>query len=220
MAYLNPIAQLMHLNIAYYGPALAGKTTNLRYLFRHGHGLAQSPWMELAEPFPLVGFYYTLAILTIDGAKLCLHLSAVPGQVFQDLGRRQLLRNVDGIVFVADSDPRRDDANRESAENLFALLAEQRRAPGANVPIVVQFNKYDLPDAQVGDLHPGLDRAPRIRTAATQGHGVLETLKELVKRLMSDFRTGRAQPMPLRLLKTPDDPLQLWKLFRTNLGRG
>ena len=219
MPVLNAATRELHCNIAYYGPALSGKLTNLRYIYERTTRDASS-WGATLEPFPLVAFYFSpVGLSALDGNQLCLHLSAIPGQVFSDEGRKRLLRNIDAIVFVADSQLSRMEANVEHAENLWAHLAEHGRAPGS-VPMVFQHNKCDLPDAVHPDeldslVNPG--GLPTVRAVAATGAGVFDTLKAITKLVLLELRAGRLQPKPLVLLKAPDDPLRLWHLFRSDV---
>ena len=223
MSVLNAATRELHCNIAYYGPALSGKLTNLRYIYDRTNPEARSRWASTLEPFPLVAFYFSLLSLPpIDGNKLCFHLSAIPGHVFYDGGRKELLRNIDGLVFVADAQMARLEANLESMENLRAHLAEQGRAP-ASLPTVLQYNKVDLPDVVAPEeldqlLNPtGLQT---VRAVAASGAGVFDTLKAISKLLLVELRTGGLPPKPLVLLKAPDDPLRLWALFRSEVVGG
>jgi hypothetical protein len=220
MPVLNATTRELHCNIAYYGPALSGKLTNLRYIYDKASPAEKSRWATIVEPFPLVAFYFSPAGLpAIDGNRLCIHLSAIHGQVFYDEGRKKILRNIDGLVFVADAEVARLEATREHLENLHRHLAEQGRDP-SSLPMVFQYNKCDLPDI-VGPeeldelLNPrGL---PTVRAVAATGAGVFDTLKTITKLLLLELRTGRLPQKPLVLLKAPDDPLRLWELFRSDV---
>ncbi len=218
MAFLNAATRELHVNLAYFGPALAGKTTNLQYIWQKTNPETRSEWAVSLEPFPLVAFYYTPALPPIGDVKLVFHLSAIPGQVFQDQGRKTLLRNVDAVVFVADSQIERCEANLEMLENLQLHLAEQKRA---DVPMLFQHNKCDLPTAVATEdleqmLNPG--GLPHVRAVASQGAGVFETLKQGAKLIILGISSGQVTMGALDFLKLPPEPLRLWNLFRTDLG--
>ena len=221
MTVQNAITRQLHVSIAYFGPALSGRLTNLRYVYERTNPEARSTFGAVVEPFPLVAFYFTpLGLGEIAGHTLCVHLSAVPGHVFADEGRRQLLRNVDGIVFVADSQVERLEATIESLENLRILLAEHGRSVDS-VPLVFQHNKCDLPNIVSSEeldqlLNPS--RLPTVRAVAATGAGVFDTLKAITKQVLLALARDEAPSAPLVLLKQPDDPLRLWRLFRSDLG--
>ena len=220
MAFLNAATQVLHLNVAYFGPALAGKLTNLRYVHERSQPATTSDFGVAIDPFPLAGFYLApTALSRYQGATLCFHLSAIPGQVFADTGRKLLLKNVDGVVFVADAQVARFDANLEMWENLQIHLDEQGRR---NVPIVCQVNKLDLPDVVAPeelDSALNLSGLPRIEASAIGGAGVMDTLKAIVKLLILGLQSGAVRQQDFVFLKAPVEPLRLWHLFRSDLAR-
>ena len=216
MTVLDPSARHLHCSIAYVGPPSAGKRTNIHFLHEATPARLRSAFFSVGVPFPLVGFYFSLPALgRIDGAEVCLHLSAVRGSEIGDEPRRQLLRNVDAIVFVADAQRSGLEANLEHWARMRELLAERPRS----VPVVLQYNKCDRPETMPSEeldelLNP--DALPRTLAVATEGSGVMATLKTVVKPLMVEIHAGRARRQPLEAA-VPDDPLQLWQLFRGDL---
>jgi signal recognition particle receptor subunit beta len=128
----------------------------------------------------------------VRGFKTRFHLYTVPGQVFYDASRRLILRGVDGVVFCADSQLTRMDANVESIENLRVNLREQGYDPD-KIPLVLQYNKRDLPNvASVSELHALLNyrNVPEFEASALTGAGVFETLKSIIRLILVDLKKG------------------------------
>ncbi len=218
MAFYHAITRELHVNIAYFGPALGGKLTNLRYIYERITPEVRSEWDSAAEPFPVVAYYFTPAQLPpVDGATLCFHLSAIPGQVFAETGRKAILRNVDAVVFVADAQLARFEASVEMWENLAHHLAEQGRG---EVPTVLQINKLDLPDLVAPEELAGAlgwSSSAAIPAVACQGSGVFDTLKACAKLVLLGLRSGQVKREDFVLLKAPREPLRLWNLFRSDV---
>lgn len=218
MAFLNASTRELHINVAYFGPALSGKLTNLRYIHERSQPDARSEWAASLPPLQVVAFYFTpLQLGSIDGNKLCFHLSAVTGHVFEDEGRKRLLRNIDAVVFVADAQAARLEANLEMWENLEAHLAEQGRE---DVPTVLQINKVEHPLAAPPEevcQELGWTGPPAVPAEALRGAGVFETLKACAKLVITGLRSGRVKQQDFVLLKAPREPLRLWDLFRSDL---
>jgi signal recognition particle receptor subunit beta len=134
--------------------------------------------------------FLPLALGQIRGFKTRFHLYTVPGQVFYDASRKLILKGVDGVVFVADSQNERMEANVESLENLRINLAEQG-ADLASTPYVVQYNKRDLPNAApLADMKRLLnpEGVPDFEACATTGKGVFETLKAVARSVLRDLK--------------------------------
>ena len=147
MSFINYSSREINCKIVYYGPGLCGKTTNLQYVYAKTNPDAKGKMISLATETERTLFFdfLPLSLGEIRGFKTRFHLYTVPGQVFYDASRKLILKGVDGVVFVADSQIERMEANLESAENLRVNLAEQ----GYNLdklPYVVQYNKRDLPN--------------------------------------------------------------------------
>ncbi len=148
MSFINYSSREINCKIVYYGPGLGGKTTNLQYIYNKTNSEAKGKLIKLATETERTLFFdfLPLSLGEIRGFKTRFHLYTVPGQVFYDASRKLILKGVDGVVFVADSQIERTEANIESLDNLRTNLHEQ----GYNLdklPYVVQFNKRDLPSA-------------------------------------------------------------------------
>ena len=148
MSTINFAAREINCKIVYYGPGMSGKTTNLKQVFGKVSGPPARRDGPLATEDERTLFFdfLPLDLGTVQGFKTRFHLYTVPGQVFYNASRKLILRGVDGIVFVADSAPNRLRANAESMRNLRENLAEHG-IDVRDVPIVLQVNKRDLPDA-------------------------------------------------------------------------
>jgi signal recognition particle receptor subunit beta len=134
--------------------------------------------------------FLPLALGEIRGFKTRFHLYTVPGQVFYDASRKLILKGVDGVVFVADSQLARMEANLESMENLRNNLAEQGYSLD-NIPFVIQYNKRDMPGVvPVEELRIELNPkgAPEFEAIAPQGVGVFDTLKAVAKLVLQELR--------------------------------
>ena len=193
MSFINYSAREINCKIVYYGPGLCGKTTNLQYVYNKTNPELKGKMISLATETERTLFFdfLPLALGEIRGFKTRFHLYTVPGQVFYDASRKLILKGVDGVVFVADSQVERMDANLESADNLRANLIEQGFDPD-RIPTVIQYNKRDLPNAAPLEemrklLNPrGL---PEFEACATVGKGVFETLKAVARGVLTDLRT-------------------------------
>jgi signal recognition particle receptor subunit beta len=136
--------------------------------------------------------FLPLSLGEIRGFKTRFHLYTVPGQVFYDASRKLILKGVDGVVFVADSQIERMEANMESVENLRVNLAEQGYAL-ERMPYVVQYNKRDLPNiATVEELHRLINprNVPEYQAVAPTGVGVFDTLKAVAKLVLTELKKG------------------------------
>ena len=185
MSYINHMAREINCKIVYYGPGLCGKTTNVQHVFEKTRPESKGKMISLSTETDRTLFFDFLPIDlgSIRGFKVRFHLYTVPGQVFYDASRKLVLKGADGVVFVADSQPSRTEANVESLENLEFNLQEQGLSL-AKVPYVIQFNKRDLPDVlPVEQLRSMLNAigAPEVQACAKDGTGVFETLKTLSK---------------------------------------
>ena len=192
MTFINYAAREINCKIVYYGPGLCGKTTNIQYVFdKTGNG-AKGKLISLATESERTLFFDFLPIElgTIRGFRTRFHLYTVPGQVFYDASRKLILKGVDGVVFVADSQEARMDANIESIRNLRENLLEHGYRV-EKVPYVLQLNKRDLPTAvPVAELVATLRQGdePYFESVASKGVGVFETLKAVVKGVLVDLR--------------------------------
>ena len=148
MSMVNYASREINCKIVYYGPGLGGKTTNLEYVYEKVAPSTRGKLISLATETERTLFFDFLPVDlgTIRGFTTRFHLYTVPGQVFYNASRKLILKGVDGVVFVADSQMERRDANEEAMHNLYDNLAEHGLDPRA-MPFVVQFNKQDLPNA-------------------------------------------------------------------------
>jgi hypothetical protein len=193
MTFINYAAREINCKIVYYGPGLCGKTTNIQFIYdRTGTG-AKGKLISLATESERTLFFDFLPIElgTIRGFRTRFHLYTVPGQVFYDASRKLILKGVDGVVFVADSQEARMDANIESIRNLKENLRDHGVVMD-KVPYVLQINKRDLPTAVP---FPEIEKALRIKNepvfeaVASRGTGVFETLKAVVRSVLMDLNT-------------------------------
>ena len=192
MSFVNYSSKEINCKIVYYGPGLCGKTTNLQYIYKRMTPDTRGKMVSLATETERTLFFdfLPLSLGEIRGLKTRFHLYTVPGQVFYDASRRLILRGVDGVVFCADSQFTRMDANIESMENLRLNLEEQGYNPD-KVPLVIQYNKRDLPNvASVAEMHALMNtrNVPEFESNAMTGVGVFETLKAIIRLVLNDLR--------------------------------
>ena len=172
--------------IVYYGPGLGGKTTNLEYIHAHSRPDHRGKLLSLNTAHERTLFFDLLPIDLgeFKGYQVRLHLCTVPGQIAYDRTRRLILRGVDGVVFVVDSQPAQLDANVESLENLAANLRWLGIEPN-RTPVVVQYNKRDLHGVlDPVDLRAAIGipkNVPQLEASARYGKGVFETLKRITR---------------------------------------
>ena len=194
MSFINYASREINCKIVYYGPGLCGKTTNLQHVYQQTAPEAKGKMISLASETERTLFFdfLPLALGEIRGFKTRFHLYTVPGQVFYDASRKLILKGVDGVVFVADSQEERLDANIESMENLKVNLEEQGYQL-EQLPFVVQYNKRDLPNVtSVEELRELLnpDGVPEFEACAQTGEGVFETLKAVAKLILMELKKG------------------------------
>jgi mutual gliding-motility protein MglA len=195
MSFINYSSREINCKIVYYGPGLCGKTTNLQYIYAKTNPEAKGKMISLATETERTLFFdfLPLSLGEIRGFKTRFHLYTVPGQVFYDASRKLILKGVDGVVFVADSQIERMEANLESMENLRVNLAEQGYDL-KQIPYVVQYNKRDLPNAaSVEELSRliNTDKVPEFQAIAATGWGVFDTLKAIAKLVLQELKKGR-----------------------------
>jgi mutual gliding-motility protein MglA len=195
MSFINYSSREINCKIVYYGPGLCGKTTNLQYIYRKTAPEAKGKMISLATETERTLFFdfLPLSLGDIRGFRTRFHLYTVPGQVFYDASRKLILKGVDGVVFVADSQIERLEANIESMENLKINLKEQGYDI-RNIPLVIQYNKRDLPNVSSVDELRGLLNSNGhldFEGIATSGGGVFETLKAIAKLVLLELKKGR-----------------------------
>ena len=194
MTFINYASREINCKIVYYGPGLCGKTTNLQYIYRRMTPETRGKMISLATETERTLFFdfLPLSLGEIRGFKTRFHLYTVPGQVFYDASRKLILKGVDGVVFVADSQIERMEANLESVENLRVNLGEQGYAL-EKIPYVVQYKKRDLPNiATVDELHRLINprNVPEYQAVAPTGVGVFDTLKAVAKLVLTELKRG------------------------------
>ncbi|HVI71788.1 MAG TPA: GTPase domain-containing protein [Pyrinomonadaceae bacterium] len=194
MTFINYASREINCKIVYYGPGLCGKTTNLQYIFDSTAPQARGKLISLATETDRTLFFdfMPLELGTVRGFKTRFHLYTVPGQVFYDASRKLILKGVDGVVFVADSQEERMDANIESLYNLEENLKSQGYDL-LKIPYVLQLNKRDLTNiVGVDDLAAELQRKgePVVEAVASTGQGVFDTLKAVAKQVLTELRKG------------------------------
>jgi signal recognition particle receptor subunit beta len=207
MVFFNYATMQMAAKIVYYGPGLCGKTTNLHHIYSKTSPQSRGEMVSLETETDRTLFFDLLPIDVgvIGGFKTRLQLYTVPGQVFYNTTRKLVLKGVDGIVFVADSQAAMLDANRESFQNLRENLKDIGLAL-EEIPLIVQLNKRDLPNtASAETITKALDpdrEIGHVEAVAYKGEGVFETLKLISKLTLRTLRrrmTGEeVKPAPRR----------------------
>jgi mutual gliding-motility protein MglA len=194
LSFINFAAREINCKIVYYGAGLGGKTTNLQVIYQKTADQQKGKMISLATETERTLFFdfLPLDLGSVRGFKTRIHLYTVPGQVFYDASRKLILRGVDGIVFVADSQEQRMDANVEALENLMSNLKEHGYDFN-KIPYVLQLNKRDLPNIlPVEMLATELRKKNEaiVEAVAFQGVGVFETLKEIAKQVLTELKAG------------------------------
>jgi signal recognition particle receptor subunit beta len=191
MSMINYASREINCKLVYYGPGLGGKTTNLEYVYSKvapdTRGKLISPATE--QERTLFFDFLPVDLGSIRGFKTRFHLYTVPGQVYYNASRRLILKGVDGLVFVADSQAERMDANIAALENLYENLSDYGYDP-ANLPIVLQWNKRDLPNAvPVEELRRQLNPMglQEYEGVAVEGTGVFDTLRAVSKLVLKSL---------------------------------
>jgi mutual gliding-motility protein MglA len=194
LSFINFAAREINCKIVYYGAGLGGKTTNLQLIYQKTAEQQKGKMISLATETDRTLFFdfLPLDLGSVRGFKTRMHLYTVPGQVFYDASRKLILRGVDGIVFVADSQQERMDANVEAMDNLMSNLKEHGY-DFMKIPYVLQLNKRDLPnvlplDKLTSELRK--KNEPVIEAVAPRGNGVFETLKEIARQVLTELKQG------------------------------
>lgn len=200
MSLIHYSRREIHCKVVYYGPGLGGKTTNLRRVHERAPTGSRGRLVSIATENERTLFFdfLPLDLGTIRGFKVRFHLYTVPGQNIYAASRRLILRGVDGVIFVADSQAARFRENLDSLDDLYRNLYLQQ-ADASQVPLVMQYNKRDLDDAlPVWELERALnrDRLPAFEAVALNGRGVLATLKCSCKLVLRRFEERRSPVRP------------------------
>jgi mutual gliding-motility protein MglA len=192
VSFINYSSREINVKIVYYGPGLCGKTTNLQFIYKRTNPDQKGKLISLATETERTLFFdfLPLSLGDIKGFKIRFHLYTVPGQVFYAASRKLILKGVDGIVFVADSQIERMESNMESIDDLRINLAEQGYDLD-KLPSVIQYNKRDLPNiVPVGDMDRVLNphNVVWFEGVAVTGKGVFETLKAVAKQVLFELK--------------------------------
>src|SRR5256884_9405888 len=195
MPFINFPAREINCKLVYYGPGLGGKTANLQWIYDHTGQNQKGKMVSLATETDRTLFLdlLPLDLGTVRGFKTRFHLYTVPGQVFYEAGRKLILKGADGVIFVADSQEERLDANFETMENLQEHLKEHN-LKFESIPYVLQLNKRDLPNAMaVPELTKQLQKKgePEMEAVGVTGQGEFETLREAAKLVLAELKDRR-----------------------------
>lgn len=194
MSFINYNAKEIHCKIVYYGPSLGGKTTNLQWVYQQTTSPEKSDLFSLPGDVERTLFFdfLPLNVGEIRGFKTRFHLYTVPGQVVYDASRKLILKGLDGVVFVADSQAERMEENLQSMENLKKNL-EQQGYDIRDIPLVIQYNKRDLPNAlPISELRSALNKYNSLdfEGTASEGKGVFESLRTVSKAIINVLKGG------------------------------
>jgi signal recognition particle receptor subunit beta len=192
--FINFPAREINCKLVYYGPGLGGKTANLQWMYDNTAATQKGKMISLATETDRTLFFdfLPLDLGTVRGFKTRLHLYTVPGQVFYEASRKLILKGADGVVFVADSQEERLDANLETLENLREHLKEHNLDFSA-IPYVLQLNKRDLPNILTREelaRQLQVKNEPVVEAVAVSGSGVFETLREVAKLVLAELKKG------------------------------
>jgi signal recognition particle receptor subunit beta len=193
MLFINYAAREINLKIVYYGPGLSGKTTTVKYIFAKTDPDRRGALLRLETESDRTLFFdfLPLTVGKVGGFSVRFHLYSVPGQIFYAAARKLVMRGADAVIFVADSQAGRYEANIESLENMRADLAEHSLE---GVTCAVQYTKRDSPTAlPVEELRAALnpDGLPEWEAVASDGAGVFDTLRGVTKLVMTRLRDQR-----------------------------
>jgi len=194
MSYINRNAKVIHCKVVYCGPSYSGKTTNIDYVYKSFSNQEKTFRSEIETHFERTTFYdfVPFDVCEIHGFQVRFHLYTVPGQMMYAEERKWILRGVDGLIFVADSQPERIEDNIASLKDLEVNLKNQGQEL-SEIPLVMQFNKRDLPNAApLPYLRTQLNTvgAREVEASAFKGVGVLESLEAVSKSILYLLKSG------------------------------
>jgi signal recognition particle receptor subunit beta len=194
MSFVNYHTKEINCKIVYYGPGLSGKTTNIQFIHQKTASQNKSEIVSLNTENERTLFFdfFPLDVGEIRGFRTKFHLYTVPGQVFYEASRRLILRGVDGLVFVADSEVAKMESNIESLKSLEMNLTQQG-SDLSKIPLVFQWNKRDLINlVSKEDLSKKLNtyKSPEFLAIANKGEGVMETLQLISKMVLANVKNG------------------------------
>ncbi|WP_456342080.1 GTP-binding protein [Thermovibrio sp.] len=192
MPFINFATKEINCKIVYYGPGLSGKTTNIKWIYDHIKPENRGEMITLATETERTLFFdfVPIEVSNVRGFKVRFHLYTTPGQIIYQASRKLILKGVDGIVFVADSQEERHDANLDTLDDMIENLKDYE-IDIEEIPLVFQYNKRDLPNIlPVEKLRADLNRwdRPDFEAIATKGVGVLETFKEITKQVLKKLK--------------------------------
>jgi len=192
LSFLNYSTREINFKIVYYGPGLSGKTTNIKYIYDKIKKDNKGKLVSLATETERTLFFdfFPLDLGTIKDYKVRFHLYTVPGQIYYSASRKLILKGVDGLVFVADSQTERFEANLESIQDMLENLRDYK-IEFSTIPYVLQLNKRDLPNVTPANELIGALRKkeePVLEAVAFRGDGVVDTLKAISKLIMSEVK--------------------------------
>jgi signal recognition particle receptor subunit beta len=195
MSFINYPAKEVNCKIIYSGPGLSGKTTNVQYIYEHTQQERRGKLIPLSTENERTLFFdfLPLAVEDVRGYKTRLHLYSIPGQTFYEISREFILKGVDGVVFVADSQSERMDENIESLEALERSL-DRQGYDLARLPLIFQYNKRDLANVvSIQELEATLNpkRRPHYEAVANRGSGVMETLQAVSQAVIRELKGGK-----------------------------
>jgi len=189
LSVINYASREINCKIVYYGPGLGGKTTNLKKIYEKLNPNHRGEMVSLCTDIDRTLFFdfVPVDLGSIKGFKTRFHLYTVPGQVYYNASRKLILRSVDGMIFIADSQIERIEDNIESMRNLIENLKDYNMNL-SEMPFVIQYNKRDLPNiAPVEQINKLLNplKVPYFEAVANEGIGVFSTLKETSKLVLT-----------------------------------
>lgn len=192
MSFLNYSTREINFKIVYYGPGLSGKTTNIKNIYDKVKQDNKGKLVSLATETERTLFFdfFPLDLGSVKGYKVKFHLYTVPGQIYYASSRKLIMKGVDGVVFVADSQRERFEANFESLNDMLQNLKDYK-IDFDTLPYVLQLNKRDLPNiTPANELIAALRKRdePVIEAMAIKGEGVVETLKAISRLIMVDVK--------------------------------
>ncbi len=193
MPFINFATKEINCKIVYYGPGLSGKTTNIKWIYDHIKPENKGEMITLATETERTLFFdfVPIEVSNVRGFKVRFHLYTTPGQIIYQASRKLILKGVDGIVFVADSQEERHDANLDTLDDMLENLKDYE-INIEEIPLVFQYNKRDLPNVlPVEKLRADLNRwgRPDFEAIATKGVGVLETFKEITRQVLKKIKS-------------------------------
>ncbi|MGK5088820.1 ADP-ribosylation factor-like protein [Bdellovibrionota bacterium FG-2] len=194
MSFINYATKEINCKIIYCGPGLSGKTTNVQFIYEHTQADEKGKLVTLSTENERTLFFdfLPLSVGDVRGYKTRFHLYTIPGQTFYEVSRQFILKGVDGIVFVADSQNERMESNIESFESLEKSLDKQGYDV-TKIPLVFQYNKRDLPDVvPIRELEATFNatKRPSFEAVASRGRGVMETLQAIGQSVIRELKGG------------------------------